>query len=90
MPYNDPVDSKILNLLSTDLPSEGSIRHSTTILSTDLNVRIEHSLGRWDMDDHGSDHHFYPVLIELHFVEHFVDHVPHELDGAVALPVTAN
>ena len=64
-----PLESKVDNLLSTDLTSESSISASADVLSANEDIRVEHSLSGGDVEgDRGNDN-LDAILIELHSVE---------------------
>ena len=69
MTDNDPVDIEVVELFTTNLPSESTLACLTNVLTGYLYIFIEQRLYRSNMNAHGSDYYFHSRLVELSFVE---------------------
>ena len=86
----DPVDVEVLQLLTRDLAGVSTLASLAHVLTSHLDVGVQQGLDGGDVHRDGRDEHLHLALVEGGLVEHLVDEGLGRLDGAVALPVSAD
>jgi len=72
---NDPLYVEVLQLIAADLSGEGTLASLADVLTGDLDVLIEESLYRSDVNTHWSNYDFKFGLIKLSLVENILNQV---------------
>ena len=85
-----PLEAEVNDLLGTDLASECTVALGADVLGSNENIGVKHRLGGSDVEGDGSDDDLEAVRIEFHSVKGLGAQSAHEVDRAIALPVSSD